>query len=158
MRSDGWYHNGTWAKARTITKAKMLALVKAQIDAEVDDTFERIAALPDIINSATKDAAMSSRKDTQMYIDLATAVRGMASSPEGESRGGSSWETGVNGSGEAAIDMEDYGAGGDEDESDPRVASALREIRRQFAEQGQADEYGEEEITDEEEDEDNEDG
>ncbi|KAJ9316621.1 hypothetical protein DTO271D3_3128 [Paecilomyces variotii] len=74
---DGWYGNGTLAKAKTIMRAKVQTLM-AENRATDDAEFERIVAFPDHaateadLANFTLDPATASSRETQ----LATEVRG----------------------------------------------------------------------------------
>lgn len=74
---DGWYGNGTLAKAKAIMRAKVQTLM-AENRATDDAEFDRIVAFPDYANTEedlakfTLDSATASSREMQ----LATEVRG----------------------------------------------------------------------------------
>ena len=78
----GWYHNGTWAKARVIMKAK-LAKILAGDGVPNDRDYEKIVALPEIIDTDTRHLAILSKKQmpTIREVHWAADVRIFASAP-----------------------------------------------------------------------------
>ncbi|KAI9822661.1 MAG: tau 95 subunit of transcription factor TFIIIC [Pycnora praestabilis] len=81
IRGDGWYHNGTWAKAKIIMRAKIASLQEGGKPSDV--LFAKIMELPDIIDSSSRHSAILSRAagDTLQEVQLASEVRTMAGPP-----------------------------------------------------------------------------
>ncbi|MCJ1439035.1 tau 95 subunit of transcription factor TFIIIC [Xylographa pallens] len=82
IKADGWFHNGTWAKARTITKLKM-AQVHAGKGPPNDEAFSKMVTLPNILSEDTKALFMFSKDQaTSQEIEWIGHVRVSASTPE----------------------------------------------------------------------------
>ncbi len=77
---SGWYHNGTWAKAKTIMRAKIRHLVtkKESID---DAKFTRLVAIPEELNENNWHLAQSGPDVPAEEIDLLADFRFQASLP-----------------------------------------------------------------------------
>jgi general transcription factor 3C polypeptide 5 (transcription factor C subunit 1) len=90
--SDGWYGNGTLAKAKTIIRAKIHAMTKQKRDPD-DAEFTRILTFPD---HAVDDELAAFHLDletaTSREMQLATEVRATI-------RGAPTWKGGGNGAG-----------------------------------------------------------
>ena len=88
IQTDGWYHNGTWAKVKIIMKAK-LAKILAGEGVPNDMDYEKIAALPEIIDKDTRLlAVLSSKTATKREVQWAADVRTIASAPRRVHRAG----------------------------------------------------------------------
>ena len=84
VQTDGWFHNGTWAKARIIARAKIVSILAGK-GAPRDADFLKISTLPEIFSHDTKALYHLTGLDaTSEEIDLAANVRIVASSPERE--------------------------------------------------------------------------
>ena len=71
---DGWYHNGTWAKAKIIMKAK-LAAIKDGVPPN-DAAFTKVAMeMPEIMRSNNRAAMYLSSDSTPEEIHLASLIR-----------------------------------------------------------------------------------
>ena len=71
---DGWYHNGTWAKAKIIMKAKIAAILDG-VPAN-DAAFAKVAEeMPEIMRSNNRAATYLSSKATPEEIHLASVIR-----------------------------------------------------------------------------------
>ncbi|MCJ1380782.1 tau 95 subunit of transcription factor TFIIIC [Xylographa soralifera] len=82
IKADGWFHNGTWAKARTITKLKM-AQIHAGKGPPNDEVFAKMVALPNILSEDTKALFMFSKDQaTSREIEWIGHIRASASTPE----------------------------------------------------------------------------
>ncbi|MCJ1286041.1 tau 95 subunit of transcription factor TFIIIC [Xylographa opegraphella] len=82
IRADGWFHNGTWAKARTIIKSKM-AQIHAGKRPPNDEAFAKMVALPNILSEDTKSLFILSKDQaTSQEIEWIGHVRASASTPE----------------------------------------------------------------------------
>ncbi|EON62941.1 hypothetical protein W97_02167 [Coniosporium apollinis CBS 100218] len=72
---DGWYHNGTWAKARIFMRDK----VKTMLEGGTPDDayYEKFMSLPDIIDRSNMSAAYFSRRGntTTHEFYLASEIR-----------------------------------------------------------------------------------
>ena len=79
IRSDGWYHNGTWAKTRIIMKAKLKKITEGGIPSNVD--YSRLLEIPDIINASTRQQAVLKGKKTPQEVQWASDIRMLASLP-----------------------------------------------------------------------------
>ncbi|MCJ1247911.1 tau 95 subunit of transcription factor TFIIIC [Trapelia coarctata] len=78
IEADGWYHNGTLAKAKVITKAKMVYIREGK-GTPRDEIYAVIAQLPDIITKETRElAVLSKAQNTAQEVQWASIVRGMA--------------------------------------------------------------------------------
>ncbi|MCJ1473516.1 tau 95 subunit of transcription factor TFIIIC [Lambiella insularis] len=83
IKVDGWYHNGTWAKARCITKLKMGKILSHQGQPNNAD-YWRLVALPDVYSQDTKHMFQSDRANTSpQEMEWVGQVRAMAGLPEG---------------------------------------------------------------------------
>ena len=76
LESDGWYHNGTWAKAKTIMKWKINTILTGTV-LLTDYHFARIATdMPDIINRSEKmNARLRYEKPSAEEKTLAAQIR-----------------------------------------------------------------------------------
>ena len=73
-RCDGWYHNGLWAKIKTIFKEKARCLLSGkEVPSDVD--FRRIVDLPDIIDERTRQQALLPREASSWEVELASEIR-----------------------------------------------------------------------------------
>lgn len=92
IESFGWYRNGTWAKVRVIMKAK-LAKILAGDGVPNDIDYQKIAALPEILDKDTRHLAVLStnKTATPREVQWASDVRTIA---------GASWKHRTNGDGE----------------------------------------------------------
>ncbi|MCJ1397569.1 tau 95 subunit of transcription factor TFIIIC [Xylographa trunciseda] len=82
IKGDGWFQNGTWAKARTITKLKM-AQIHAGKGPPNDEVFAKIVALPDILSEDTKPLFMLTKEQaTSWELEWIAQIRVLASTPE----------------------------------------------------------------------------
>ncbi|MCJ1390218.1 tau 95 subunit of transcription factor TFIIIC [Xylographa bjoerkii] len=82
IKGDGWFHNGTWAKARTITKLKM-AQIHAGKGPPDDKDFAKIVVLPNILSEDTKALFMLSKDQaTSWDLEWIGHIRNSASTPE----------------------------------------------------------------------------
>ena len=71
---DGWYHNGTWAKAKIIMKAKIAAILDGV--PPNDAAFAKVVeVMPDIMRSNNRAAAYLGSDATPEEIHLASVVR-----------------------------------------------------------------------------------
>ncbi|KAI9818242.1 MAG: tau 95 subunit of transcription factor TFIIIC [Thelocarpon impressellum] len=76
-RCDGWFHNGTWAKAKTIMKAKLSALLAGRHASTVD--LARLLTLPDVITEENRaDAQLRRGVASSRELGLASEIRGKA--------------------------------------------------------------------------------
>ena len=74
---DGWYHNGTWAKAKIIMKAKMAAILDGVTPK--DAVFAKVAnEMPDIMRNTNKTAAYLGPDATPEETHLASMIRSTA--------------------------------------------------------------------------------
>ena len=74
---DGWYHNGTWAKAKIIMKAKMAAILDGVTSK--DAVFAKVAnEMPDIMRNSNKTAAYLGPDATPEETHLASLIRSTA--------------------------------------------------------------------------------
>ncbi|KAI9707780.1 MAG: tau 95 subunit of transcription factor TFIIIC [Candelina mexicana] len=74
IEGDGWYHNGTWAKAKTIMKAKILLIAEGKTPSDAD--FVSVMNLPDIIDDVTREQAILNKKEVSMQeVRWASGVR-----------------------------------------------------------------------------------
>ncbi|SLM35004.1 Transcription factor IIIC, subunit 5 [Lasallia pustulata] len=82
IKTDGWYHNGTWAKVRVIMKAKLAKILAGEGEPN-DMDYEKIAALPETIDKDTRLlAVLSNKKATKREVQWAADVRTIASAPQ----------------------------------------------------------------------------
>ncbi|KZF20187.1 hypothetical protein L228DRAFT_262871 [Xylona heveae TC161] len=82
---DGWYHNGTWAKARTIMKNKIRILLQGEIPS--NDSYSRIVDMPDIIDASNRHQTVVGRyQGTPREVQMASEVRTMANTSGPEMR------------------------------------------------------------------------
>jgi general transcription factor 3C polypeptide 5 (transcription factor C subunit 1) len=79
LKIDGWYHNGTWAKARVIMRARIMQLL-AGIEPK-DSDWKNIVKFPEIIMREGRDVARFDKFSgaTSQEMDRAAVVRSMAS-------------------------------------------------------------------------------
>lgn len=71
---DGWYHNGTWAKAKIIMKAKIAAILDGVLPN--DAAFARIIEeMPEIMRSNNRAATYLASDATPEEIHLASVIR-----------------------------------------------------------------------------------
>lgn len=85
--SDGWYTNGTWAKVKTIMKAKMMAILGGQVhDSQFEDELWRLHhKIPDILDEHNRAEAIFERGTVPpRMIRLAEIVRTTATRPGGK--------------------------------------------------------------------------
>ena len=74
---DGWYHNGTWAKAKIIMKAKMAAIMDGVTPK--DAVFAKVVnEMPDIMRSSNKTATYLGPDATPEETHLASVIRSAA--------------------------------------------------------------------------------
>ncbi len=77
LRSDGWYHNGTWAKAKVIMKAKIAKIMEGEVPSDTD--FAKLLEIPDIIDESTRhQAVLLKGKATPQEVQWATDIRASA--------------------------------------------------------------------------------
>ena len=78
--SDGWYHNGTWSKVRTIMRYKIAAILSGTGSLS-DADYARVAAgMPDIIKKNDKGTAkLTYENPTLEERALATSIRSACS-------------------------------------------------------------------------------
>ncbi|KAI9779564.1 MAG: tau 95 subunit of transcription factor TFIIIC [Candelina submexicana] len=80
IEGDGWYHNGTWAKAKTIMKAKILLIAEGKTPSDTE--FVSVMNLPDIIDDVTREQAILSKKEVSMQeVRWASGVRTVMKKP-----------------------------------------------------------------------------
>lgn len=71
---DGWYHNGTWAKAKIIMKAKIAAILDGV--PPNDAAFAKvIGEMPEIMRSNNRAATYLASDATPEEIHLASVIR-----------------------------------------------------------------------------------
>ena len=71
---DGWYHNGTWAKAKIIMKAKIAAILDGV--PPNDAAFAKVAQeMPEIMRSSNRAALYLNSDATPEEIHLASVIR-----------------------------------------------------------------------------------
>lgn len=71
---DGWYHNGTWAKAKIIMKAKIAAILDGV--PPNDAAFAKvIEEMPEIMRSNNRAATYLASDATPEEIHLASVIR-----------------------------------------------------------------------------------
>ena len=74
---DGWFQNGTWAKAKVIAKSKMTQLLEEK--ESLSEEYKQLVRLPDSINPDTKLFDYVDRSSmTRPGEELVTAIRSMA--------------------------------------------------------------------------------
>ena len=84
LKSDGWYCNGTWAKAKVIMKMKVNAILNDNPTAH-DEDIAKLAALPDAIDDSNRAALLLSAKKENMSVLLvenASKLRQMVTASE----------------------------------------------------------------------------
>lgn len=79
IRSDGWYQNGTWAKAKIIMKAKLAKIMEGGTPSDLD--YTKLLEIPDVIDASTRKQAILKGKGTPQEVQWATDIRAVASSP-----------------------------------------------------------------------------
>ncbi|KAI9870904.1 MAG: tau 95 subunit of transcription factor TFIIIC [Pleopsidium flavum] len=79
IRSDGWYHNGTWAKAKTIMKAKLTKILEGETPVDMD--YAKLLQIPDIIDASTRKQAVLKGRGTPQEVQWASDIRTTASAP-----------------------------------------------------------------------------
>lgn len=71
---DGWYHNGTWAKAKIIMKAKIAAILDGV--PPNDAAFAKvIEEMPEVMSSNNRAATYLASEATPEEIHLASVIR-----------------------------------------------------------------------------------
>lgn len=74
IERDGWYHNGTWAKAKIIMKAKIAAIMDSV--PSNDAAFAKVAdEMPDIMRNSNRAATYLGSDATPEEIHLASVIR-----------------------------------------------------------------------------------
>jgi hypothetical protein len=81
IKNDGWYQNGTWAKAKVITKFKISHILAGR-GIPNDSDYLHLAQMPDILGTALQRPQVVNKSLTPQQLSSATHVRTMASSPE----------------------------------------------------------------------------
>ena len=74
MDSDGWYKNGTWAKAKVIFRYKARALLNSDTSWAEED-FARAAEMPDDFNPTLKDLPMDTTGLSRRSILIAYTIK-----------------------------------------------------------------------------------
>lgn len=74
IERDGWYHNGTWAKAKIIMKAKIAAILDGV--PSNDAAFAKVAdEMPEIMRNNNRAATYLSPNATPEETHLASVIR-----------------------------------------------------------------------------------
>ncbi|KAI9891238.1 MAG: tau 95 subunit of transcription factor TFIIIC [Vezdaea aestivalis] len=73
-KTDGWYHNGRWAKVKTIMKTKINALLSNKSLTDTD--FAQVLALPDVAYNASKNAAHENVRKLRRQTDFGPSSDG----------------------------------------------------------------------------------
>lgn len=77
-QSDGWYHSGTWAKAKTIMKHKISTLLAGDVPNDTD-YIRVVNELPELIDNHNVHLAHFPKKTaTPVEVKLAFQVRNAA--------------------------------------------------------------------------------
>lgn len=143
MQSDGWYHSGTWAKAKTIMKHKISTLIDGDIPNDID-YIRVVDELPEIIDNHNAHLAYFPKTSaSSMELKLAYQVRNAAKNYQYEKSLVTS---------KAGVRFSRYGYRRNESETD----ESGKEIGLEEEEEGE-EEREEEEIEEEDEDEDDDD-
>ncbi|KAI9722971.1 MAG: hypothetical protein M1812_001420 [Candelaria pacifica] len=80
IEGDGWYHNGTLAKIKTIMKAKIRQIVEGRTLSDAD--FISVMNLPDIIDDVSRAQAILNKKEVSMQeVRWASDVRTVMKKP-----------------------------------------------------------------------------
>jgi len=132
IRSDGWYHNGTWAKARIIMKAKLTTIRHGGVPVDAD--YARLVHFPDVLDASNRSLAVvhnGSRREVQWAAEIRVQaaspakrrplvpIEGAAVAVAAATRSG---RAGEGGGDENGVETGRAGA------LDPRVAASMREI------------------------------
>ena len=80
LRSDGWYHNGTWAKAKTFVRDKIDELVKGNVPND-EDYVNLAANIPEVLKTGEKIQYSSSGRPSKKEIELGGLIRSIARDP-----------------------------------------------------------------------------
>ncbi|KAK4696112.1 general transcription factor 3C polypeptide 5 (transcription factor C subunit 1), partial [Lecanoromycetidae sp. Uapishka_2] len=74
IQSDGWYHNGTWAKAKIFMKHKISDILEGR--PPKDASYTKVAReMPDVITRRDKSKATLPKEATSLEVSLATSIR-----------------------------------------------------------------------------------
>ena len=77
IERDGWYHNGTWAKAKTIMKAKIAAILDGVTPN--DAAFAKVAEeMPEVMRNSNRAATYLGPDATPEEVHLASVIRSTA--------------------------------------------------------------------------------
>ncbi len=131
IRSDGWYHNGTWAKAKIVMKAKLTKILEGETPFDVD--YAKLLEIPEIIDASTRKQAVLRGKGTPQEVQWASDIRTSASSPAKRKPLGSDLAVGGKAhlrEQEIVVDHGSAGAGAQFPEVHSRVAEVVLELGR----------------------------
>lgn len=128
---DGWYHNGTWAKAKIIMKAKIAAILDG-VPAN-DAAFAKVVGeLPEIMRNNNKAATYLTGPDaTPEEVHLASVIRTTAQMYYSGNQDGTRGYDGYGEEGEEEIAMP---APPEDGLIDPRITEAVSQFARLDAE------------------------